>query len=565
MMNKEKTNNRSNKRNVHLSIRYNDHVMSNLSQNKSNSKQIKNYDEIRVRKGDDNGVSDEFEKEKLGEANVDCEKNSVTNCGLNDKNHKDLDGLNEPKECLDNSEKKDTEELESNRVNNHSVETNSVDLSKSHEKTYASAIKSTSYFETNKLLFVPTELNEIGEEVVVFDEDLVELGSKKWELTLCGHLIGHTMSLPALNYHLRRMWNRFGFKEIVDNGRTKFARVLVEVDVDKGFKETIELQYRDKQHKVEGTKTVNVVYDWKPSICSHSVVFGHDHKSCKVRIRTEEEITKDKADANLNINKENGFVQSKGGDVNRNKVSIFYENSPVLNTKKSQEIHNSKKGKQVGDNNSFRILRDLKDDNIKGINMIKDKMIVDKYLNMRLQLSLNVTKNWSHEMINYFKRSWEADREEEKNDSLDDIEEMIEDVLEDESKAAKNLVDEVREWSCPAFLILPHAMIKKKKSFKFVNFVADKKTKLKAAQLDVSQLPYDSEKKKIAARAAIFDECNEAVDDEEKMLFQKDKIEWLNEGSNIAEEFVNHFDKFLGQSSPVAQLDTLGNIFTVRY
>nr|GEW44473.1 hypothetical protein [Tanacetum cinerariifolium] len=165
------------------------------------------------------------------------------------------------------------------------------DLSKSSEKTYASATKSSSYFETNKLLFLLTEFNEFGDEVVVFDEELVELGSKKWELTLCGHLIGHFTSLPALNYHLRRMWYIFGFKDIVDNepklfdvlmkawttkgisaissrvdrpmimdsmtacvckngvGRTKFSRVLVKVDADKGFKEAIELQYKDKQHK----------------------------------------------------------------------------------------------------------------------------------------------------------------------------------------------------------------------------------------------------------------------------------------------------------------------------
>ncbi|GJW79484.1 RNA-directed DNA polymerase, eukaryota, reverse transcriptase zinc-binding domain protein [Tanacetum coccineum] len=180
-------------------------------------------------------------------------------------------------------------------------------------------------------------------------------------------------------------------------GRTEFVRVLVEVDADKGFKEAIELQYRDKQHKVKGTKTVKVVCDWKPSICSHRVVFGHDYKSYKVRIRIEEEIAKDKADANLNINKENSFVQSKGSDLNKNKVNTFDENFLALNTKKSQESHNNKNGKQVRDNNSFTILSDL-------------------------------------EMISYFKRSWEADREKEKND----MEGMVEDVLKDESQAAKN-------------------------------------------------------------------------------------------------------------------------------
>ncbi|GJY87170.1 hypothetical protein Tco_0501798, partial [Tanacetum coccineum] len=45
------------------------------------------------------------------------------------------------------------------------------------------------------------------------------------------------------------------------------------------------------------------------------------------------------------------------------------------------------------------------------------------------------------------------------------------------------------------------------------------------------------------------------------MMIHNDKGECL-EGSKIADEFVNHFDKFLGQSYPVSQLDTLGDIFS---
>nr|GEX84213.1 hypothetical protein [Tanacetum cinerariifolium] len=211
------------------------------------------------------------------------------------------------KECLDDGSISDDETV----IANESASKENKRMLSS-ENTYASATKSSSYFETNKLLFVRTEINKTGEKVAVFDEELVELGSKKWELTLCGHLIGHYMSLPALNNHLRRMWYRYDIKEIVDNGngnwlfmftnekdvymegwttkgiseisssvgkpmimdnmtayvckngvgRTEFARVLVEVDADKGFKEIFELQYRDKQKQVNGTKTVMVVYDW---------------------------------------------------------------------------------------------------------------------------------------------------------------------------------------------------------------------------------------------------------------------------------------------------------------
>nr|GEU45642.1 RNA-directed DNA polymerase, eukaryota, reverse transcriptase zinc-binding domain protein [Tanacetum cinerariifolium] len=69
------------------------------------------------------------------------------------------------------------------------------------------------------------------------------------------------------------------------------------------------------------------------------------------------------------------------------------------------------------------------------------------------------------------------------------------------------------------------------------------------------------------------EEKNDSLDDMEEMV--EDVLEDESEaaknlvadevngvGSKIAEEFVNHFDKLLGQSSHVAKLDTLGNIFT---
>ncbi|GJS75987.1 hypothetical protein Tco_0725868 [Tanacetum coccineum] len=57
----------------------------------------------------------------------------------------------------------------------------------------------------NSLLFVPTELIEIDREVVVFDAELVELGSRKWMNTLCGYFVGCNMVLSELRYNDRRM------------------------------------------------------------------------------------------------------------------------------------------------------------------------------------------------------------------------------------------------------------------------------------------------------------------------------------------------------------------------
>ncbi|GKE28450.1 RNA-directed DNA polymerase, eukaryota, reverse transcriptase zinc-binding domain protein [Tanacetum coccineum] len=73
------------------------------------------------------------------------------------------------------------------------------------------------------------------------------------------------------------------------------------------------------------TKYGRVTYDWKPPVCSHCLVFGHDHKNCKVRVRTTEEIASEKlnVEKQLGEKKENEFIQNKGrrpaGSIRTNK------------------------------------------------------------------------------------------------------------------------------------------------------------------------------------------------------------------------------------------------------
>lgn len=77
-------------------------------------------------------------------------------------------------------------------------------------------------------------------------------------------------------------------------GKIDFARVLVEFEVSKGFKDKVEIQYRDKNNHKKGTKYVAVDYAWKPESCSHCSVFGHGPKECKKITRTEEEMAEDR-------------------------------------------------------------------------------------------------------------------------------------------------------------------------------------------------------------------------------------------------------------------------------
>ncbi|GJY79667.1 RNA-directed DNA polymerase, eukaryota, reverse transcriptase zinc-binding domain protein [Tanacetum coccineum] len=84
------------------------------------------------------------------------------------------------------------------------------------KKTFAEVIDENLIDNDRKLECIPTEIDENGVEVVVFNDVMVAEGIKRWDLTLCGFFVGHKMAVNELRYNLRRMWSRFGFKDIVD-------------------------------------------------------------------------------------------------------------------------------------------------------------------------------------------------------------------------------------------------------------------------------------------------------------------------------------------------------------
>ena len=70
----------------------------------------------------------------------------------------------------------------------------------------------------NKLLIVPTS----GVEIAIFDEEIVELGSAKWDKTVCGQFLGCMVSFNEARHHLKRMWNKFGLKDMTVNEKGIF-------------------------------------------------------------------------------------------------------------------------------------------------------------------------------------------------------------------------------------------------------------------------------------------------------------------------------------------------------
>ncbi|GJZ69312.1 RNA-directed DNA polymerase, eukaryota, reverse transcriptase zinc-binding domain protein [Tanacetum coccineum] len=720
MTNKKKPNNRSNKRNIKLPIRYNDHVMSNVSQNKTNSDHNKKIDEIRINiEGNDenndvmeNKLDDEMNK--TGDLNARYDDYSGIEINKPTDNDSvslssDKKGLDSDKECLD----ADVQEIKQDEISLESSGKSMKNDNKENEsensslvKTYAHVTMNSKASMDNNLRSIPTVLNDLGEEVVVFDEEMVKLGSKKWELTLCGQCctsgdpeIGLDRIEPKVlpvwvelvnmpmeawtNEGISAIASCIGKPKIMDSmtsyvcknglGRTEFARVFVEIEAVKGFKNEVEIQYRDKDQGIKGTKKVKVEYDWKDLLCSHC----KKHNGSKIM-----------------PDKEKGQNQS-------NKERSLDEEFPRLT---KQNNHNSKNKEVGGSSNKYT-------------------------------LALRKMKNWSKEMREYYKISWDSDREKEKNEMMDRMKGIVEDVVEDSSFAVKNvtanvinkrifigwnpdvvrmmaiheskqqmlcLIKNIKDHSkvfcsfiyasnsiferrelwkestidgdrqefiecvnsleiedvcssglhftwikspsspttsvmkkldrimaneefirtyskafaifhpflvsdhSPVVLVIPNAMSKKKRSFKFANFVAEKedflpmveqswnekvngciilREKLKDAQNAVNDQPYDNERKRIVA--AVLNDYNEAMADEDKLLFQMAKVEWLNEGdrittyfhkvvkskrnknrimsinniqgvvvegNDIVTEFVKHFEKFLGQSQHVEPL-----------
>ncbi|GJU57113.1 RNA-directed DNA polymerase, eukaryota, reverse transcriptase zinc-binding domain protein [Tanacetum coccineum] len=135
-----------------------------------------------------------------------------------------------------------------------------------------------------------------------------------------------------------------------------------------------------------------------------------------------------------------------------NKEKSFEENFhslPVRNDKGKNVANTPGKGRQE---NKCNVLDDVESVDLEVIKMLKDIMIVDQYLNKRIQPNCSVIRDWSQDMIKYFKRACEADREKERQ--YQDmgmnkiVEGIVKDVLEDDSLVTWNLAVQVDDISC---------------------------------------------------------------------------------------------------------------------
>ncbi|GJV56808.1 RNA-directed DNA polymerase, eukaryota, reverse transcriptase zinc-binding domain protein [Tanacetum coccineum] len=108
------------------------------------------------------------------------------------------------------------------------------------------------------LMLIPTEVGMDGTEVVIFDDEIVKEGSKKWELIVCGYFMGYKMSYQELRYNLYRMWGKFGLKHIFPHGNGVF---LFKFKNENGINDVI----KNGPWMVNGKPMF--VQKWDPTVC----------------------------------------------------------------------------------------------------------------------------------------------------------------------------------------------------------------------------------------------------------------------------------------------------------
>jgi hypothetical protein len=168
------------------------------------------------------------------------------------------------------------------------------------------------------------------------------------------------------------------------SGRMGYARVLVEVTADEELPQNIDFEYEAVGNFPSRVGSLNVTFQWKPSVCSHCKVFGHSFKACKKREKTEDEIAelaqKVKKDAEKVNRKENdvdddGFIKVQRGkaagnkNAGRNNVEVNQQSKGDVFNRLNKGNQNKMKnknaaiGKQQGNGEKvYKVVKDNRQD-----------------------------------------------------------------------------------------------------------------------------------------------------------------------------------------------------------
>ncbi|GJW71500.1 RNA-directed DNA polymerase, eukaryota, reverse transcriptase zinc-binding domain protein [Tanacetum coccineum] len=429
--------NRQSKRKPKLPSKFDDHVMSNLSKTKENSIASDDIVEIRVTTNDSINEVEENSNMMNKEENIVQEKVIEGDIAVNDEmNHKESESVN-----LDlnkgvfgcaNMEFDDFIDTGSNGIAVKGVD-------KAIMKTYASTAEKA--FLNKNLFMILTSKKGNRDEVVVFDEEIVEEGSKKEEEGM-NTIVDQSPWMVNGKPLMTQKWNPDICVEkaepskplIMDEmtasmchngvGRSAFTRVLVEIDAAAGFNETIEIQYKDKDNNVFG----------------HFSAKCHKNGSKKDQINASESVKV--ATAN------EGFmeVRSKSSNMFPKKSNVYME-KPESSKKGNQFVtpiktkSPEKKSWNIGDKNvaeisksanKYSVLSVADDNDILNEESVDRRLEVDRFILMKSHPSKEDMTNWNYDMKQYFKIKWnEVFRKENANESKSDDDLVEENMAND--------------------------------------------------------------------------------------------------------------------------------------
>ncbi|PWA76246.1 hypothetical protein CTI12_AA234500 [Artemisia annua] len=212
-------------------------------------------------------------------------------------------------------------------------------------------------------------------------------------------------------------------------GRASFARVLIEVDATSDLVEEIEVCYE----KMGKAMMLKVEYTWRPPLCTHCKVFGHEYKKCSNRVITMEERNEKAKDVNQsrgrngmmgrgNMSQRNSYenngvrfvqVESEANKVDETQVWETKNKNKQDNKGKSASVSNeslnnkNKVQKNISTYNSFDVLAKemVEEGSDEWVQMRKK---IDLACDLGMQIADSEKTKWSEDLKKYYKDKCDA-------------------------------------------------------------------------------------------------------------------------------------------------------------
>ncbi|GJT58325.1 RNA-directed DNA polymerase, eukaryota, reverse transcriptase zinc-binding domain protein [Tanacetum coccineum] len=271
-----------------------------------------------------------------------------------------------------------------------------------------------------------------GRNVVVFDEELVSKGSRKWELTLCGHFVGCKMECEGMNQVLESgPW-------LVNNKPLMIHKWDPSISINKKEPEVLPCWIKLLNVPLEPwtTKGISTIASgvgkpwvcWKPPVCSNCKVFGYNDNTRGMRNESPNEngsktMNGGKKDMGVNRKERNGYNRTNAmGIRGQNQTPISNKNNTTKDVNTStngntQSTSGNKSPWRVNKEivkdirrsaNKYAVLEEMEESDDPVVQKHNSIEIINKYVLNQRQPTIEESKDWTSDMFNYFKEQWEA-------------------------------------------------------------------------------------------------------------------------------------------------------------